>query len=70
MHRPLSPPHLSTVVLTGAGFSVDAGLPVTYGLMSIGAGPVATVARHGKAGVACRSLGGFTPGRLMHGPGL
>jgi hypothetical protein len=23
------PPHLSTVVLTGAGFSVDAGLPVT-----------------------------------------
>jgi hypothetical protein len=39
-------------------------------LMSIGVGPVATVARHGKAGVACRSLGGFAPCRLMHGPGL
>jgi hypothetical protein len=29
-HGPL---HLSTVVLTGAGFSVDAGLPVTDGLL-------------------------------------
>ena len=38
-------PHLSTVVLTGVGVSVDAGLPVTDGLMPTGVGPVATAAR-------------------------
>ena len=40
-------PHLSTVVLTGVGVSVDAGLPVTDGLMPTGVGPVATAARRG-----------------------
>jgi hypothetical protein len=30
------PPYISTMVLTGAGFSVDAGLPVTNGLMARG----------------------------------
>jgi hypothetical protein len=30
------PPHISMVVLTGAGFSVDAGLPVTNGLICRG----------------------------------
>ena len=29
------PPHLSTVVLTGAGFSVDARLPATDGLIAM-----------------------------------